>query len=208
APPRTAAPKPRIPTIEKIASPRAGWRSAPGSARTGLANPVHVSSTSSSRGEKDRRRPGSRAPKICGLGPSRVTGPAMVHVSTSAPDAQGTENTTGGSDRRISGRRARARDRLMDRANTPYSPNPALAQVEQVENLLLFIDDDLRESALSMERIERYLVSTLDMLEGDSLNRAEIDALAGNEEVLDQIDQLNESLENLRRRVARLARLL
>lgn len=132
----------------------------------------------------------------------------MVHVSTSAPDAQGTENTTGGSDRRISGRRARARDRLMDRANTPYSPNPALAQVEQVENLLLFIDDDLRESALSMERIERYLVSTLDMLEGDSLNRAEIDALAGNEEVLDQIDQLNESLENLRRRVARLARLL
>lgn len=132
----------------------------------------------------------------------------MVHVSTSATDAQGSENPIGGSDRRISGRRARARDRLMDRANTPYSPSPALAQVGQVENLLLFIDDDLRESALSMERIERYLVSTLDMLEGDSLNRAEVDALAGNGEVLDQIDQLNESLENLRRRVARLARLL
>jgi hypothetical protein len=96
----------------------------------------------------------------------------------------------------------------MDRASKPYTPNPALAQVERVENLLLFIDDDLRESALSMERIERYLVSTLDMLEGDQLNRAEIEGLANNDDVLDQIDLLNESLESLRRRVARLARML
>jgi hypothetical protein len=96
----------------------------------------------------------------------------------------------------------------MDRASQPYAPNPALAQLEHVENLLLFIDDDLRESALSMERIERYLVATLDMLEGDRLEPAHVEALAGNEEVLDQIDALNESLESLRRRVARLARLL
>ncbi len=81
----------------------------------------------------------------------------------------------------------------------------ALAQVKQVENLLLFIDDDLRETALSMERIERYLLSTLDMLEGDVLVRAEVEALATDEEVLEQIDQLNENLESLRRRVARLA---
>jgi len=96
----------------------------------------------------------------------------------------------------------------MDRASQPYAPNPALAQLEHVENLLLFIDDDLRESALSMERIERYLIATLDMLEGDQLERDEVEALATNEEVLDQIDALNESLESLRRRVARLARLL
>lgn len=81
----------------------------------------------------------------------------------------------------------------------------ALAQVKQVENLLLFIDDDLRETALSMERIERYLLSTLDMLEGDVLVRTEVEALATDEEVLEQIDQLNENLESLRRRVARLA---
>jgi hypothetical protein len=136
----------------------------------------------------------------------------MVHLNTSATPAQGSEETAGsdhaGSDRRISGRRARARDRLMDRASQSYAPNPALARLEHVENLLLFIDDDLRESALSMERIERYLVSTLDLLEGDRLERAEVEALASNEEVLDQIDALNESLESLRRRVARLARLL
>jgi hypothetical protein len=93
----------------------------------------------------------------------------------------------------------------MDRASQPYAPSFALAQVKQVENLLLFIDDDLRETALSMERIERYLLSTLDMLEGDILVRAEIEALATDEEVLEQIDQLNENLESLRRRMARLA---
>src|SRR5690606_28594694 len=130
---------------------------------------------------------------------------AMAHLSTSATPAPGPEES---SERRISGRRARARDRLMDRASQPYAPNPALARLEHVENLLLFIDDDLRESALSMERIERYLVATLDLLEGDRLERSEVEALAGNEDVLDQIDALNESLESLRRRVARLARLL
>lgn len=134
----------------------------------------------------------------------------MVHASPSAIPAQGPSQAEeiSASDRRGSGRRARARDRLMDRASQPYTPNPALVGVERVENLLLFIDDDLRESALSMERIERYLVSTLDMLEGDRLDRAEVDRLANNEDVLDQIDLLNESLESLRRRVARLARML
>lgn len=132
----------------------------------------------------------------------------MAHLSSSATPAQGPEEMVVSSERRVSGRRARARDRLMDRASQPYAPNPALARLEHVENLLLFIDDDLRESALSMERIERYLVATLDLLEGDRLERSEVEALASDEDVLDQIDALNESLESLRRRVARLARLL
>jgi hypothetical protein len=128
----------------------------------------------------------------------------MVHLSSSTSHAE-IHDEAEVADRRGSGRRARARDRLMDRASQPYAPSMALAQVKQVENLLLFIDDDLRETALSMERIERYLLSTLDMLEGDVLVRAEVEALATDEEVLEQIDQLNENLESLRRRVARLA---
>jgi hypothetical protein len=128
----------------------------------------------------------------------------MVHVTSPTNHAEITEDTEV-SNRRGSGRRARARDRLMDRASQPYQPSPALAQVKQVENLLLFIDDDLRETALSMERIERYLLSTLDMLEGDVLVRAQIEQLATDAEVLEQIDLLNENLESLRRRVARLA---
>jgi hypothetical protein len=132
----------------------------------------------------------------------------MAHLSMSATPAQGSEDTDAGNERRVSGRRARARDRLMDRASQPYAPNPTLARLEHVENLLMFIDDDLRESALSMERIERYLIATLDMLEGEQLERGEVEALASDDEVLGQIDALNESLESLRRRVARLARLL
>lgn len=118
------------------------------------------------------------------------------------------ETTEAASERRISGRRARARDRLMDRANNDYSPNPALAQVRDVENLLLFIDDDLRETALAMERIEKYLLSTLGVLDGETLDRAEIHSLATDSGVLDQVDLLNETLENLRRRMLRLARLV
>jgi hypothetical protein len=129
----------------------------------------------------------------------------MVHLTSSAVHAESTQDSTP-SERRGSGRRARARDRLMDRASQPYAPNPALSQVKHVENLLLFIDDDLRESALSMERIERYLISTLEMLEGDRLVPEQVEALATDEDILDQIDQLNENIENLRRRVARLAR--
>jgi len=127
----------------------------------------------------------------------------MVHLTSSTSPAETTEDT--GANRRASGRRARARDRLMDRASQPYAPNPALSRVKQVENLLLFIDDDLRETALSMERIERYLISTLDMLESQVLERTQVEALATDEEVLEQLDTLNENLENLRRRVARLA---
>jgi hypothetical protein len=118
------------------------------------------------------------------------------------------ETSEGTSDRRVSGRRARGRDRLMDRANSDYSPNPALANVRDVENLLLFIDDDLRETALAMERIEKYLLSTLGVLDGDTLDRGEIHSLATDMSVIDQVDLLNETLENLRRRMVRLARLV
>ena len=58
-----------------------------------------------------------------------------------------------------------------------------------------------------MERIERYLVSTLEMLEADQLVGG-VQGLANDIDVLDQIDLLNESLESLRRRVARLAHML
>ena len=131
----------------------------------------------------------------------------MVHLTNSAAHAE-VEPEARDDDRRGSGRRARSRDRLMDRASQPYEPNPALSKVNHVENLLMFIDDDLRETALSMERIERYLVSTLDLLESDRLLPAQVQRLATDDEVLEHIDQLNDGLESLRRRVSRLASLL
>ena len=111
-------------------------------------------------------------------------------------------------ERRISGQRARVRDRLMDRANTDYAPNPAFAHLRDVENLLLFIDDDLRETALAMERIEKYLVSTLGVLDSSTLDREDIFSLATDPSVLEHVEVLTETLESLRRRMARLARLV
>jgi hypothetical protein len=110
-----------------------------------------------------------------------------------------------GADRRGSGRRARARDRLMDRATRTYTPNAALLGVDDLETMLLFVDDDLRETGIAMGRIEGFLVRTLGLLEQPTLRRADVQALAGDHEVLDHLDQLNETIESLRRRLARLA---
>lgn len=93
----------------------------------------------------------------------------------------------------------------MDRATRPYTRTSAIANAENVENLVLFIDDDLRETALSIQRIERYLVDTLSLLERDELTRADVSELVGDQRILDHVDQLNETLESLRRRMARLA---
>ncbi|MCX4243539.1 hypothetical protein [Paraliomyxa miuraensis] len=108
-------------------------------------------------------------------------------------------------ERRGSGRRARARDRLMDRANELHAPHPRLRGVANVENLLMFVDDDLRETALAIHRIEQFLLRTLGLLEAQDLRREHVLEVAGDTSVLDHVDQLNETLESLRRRLARLA---
>ena len=93
----------------------------------------------------------------------------------------------------------------MDRATRPYPQTDALTQADRVGNLLLFIDDDLRETALAMQRIENYLVSTLAMLEKDRLTRDQVHDLATDTTVLEHVDMLNETLESLRRRLAKLS---
>lgn len=108
-------------------------------------------------------------------------------------------------DRRQSGTRRRARDRLFERATTAYPQSEALTQVRNLENLILFIDDDLRETALALHHIEGYLLQTLGLLERPRLTRAEVQAVAGDEAVLEQVDHMVETLESLRRRLARLA---
>ena len=93
----------------------------------------------------------------------------------------------------------------MDRATQEYSPNSALRGVHNIGNLMLFVDDDLRETALSMTRIEGYLTRTLTALESPGLRRQDVQALASDKDVLDHLDQLNETLESLRRRLAKMA---
>lgn len=93
----------------------------------------------------------------------------------------------------------------MDRATREYAPNSALRGVADLETTLLFVDDDLRETALSLGHIEGYLMRMLGMLEQPGLSRADVLELASDRKVLDHVDQLNETLESLRRRLAKLA---
>ena len=93
----------------------------------------------------------------------------------------------------------------MYRATRPYPKTQALERANDVENLILFIDDDLRETALAVAGIEGYLVNTLKMLEQERLNRADVHTLATDTIVLEQLDLLTETLESLRRRMVRLS---
>ncbi len=125
---------------------------------------------------------------------------ADVDAASSRADAPADEG-----DRRVSGRRNRRTDRLMDRATRDYAPSKGLSKAKDIHNLMLFIDDDMRETALAMARIERYLHETLELLEAPKLSRNQVQALATDRSVLEHVDMLNETLESLRRRMASLA---
>lgn len=92
----------------------------------------------------------------------------------------------------------------MDRATAPQVPNQVLAKVRNFENLMLFVDDDLRETALALTRVETFLSRTLHLLETPNPTREEVAEIAGDRAVLEHVDQLNETLESLRRRLATL----
>lgn len=126
--------------------------------------------------------------------------PADRPASTPAPRT----GDNGAEDRRQSGTRKRASDRLFERAVRSYPQTEALSQVRNLENLILFIDDDLRETALALHNIEDYLLQTLGLLERSRLTRAEVQALASDGQVLENVDMMVETLESLRRRLARL----
>ena len=82
-----------------------------------------------------------------------------------------------------------------------------LAQrLQQFVGLLrAFIDDDLRETALAMTRIEDYLTRALQTLESPDVRREHVVALAQDAVVLDHLDALSETLESLRRRLGKLS---
>lgn len=126
---------------------------------------------------------------------------AVVHDLTARPEARPEDAP----ERRGSGRRARARDRLLDRPTREHAPTAALLGVVDLETMLLFVDDDLRETALALQNIESYLVRAHEVLTRESLRRADVLAVAADGQVLAHVDQLGETLESLRRRLAKLA---
>lgn len=131
--------------------------------------------------------------------------PSLVAVEALGVAPVQVSRTDEGANRRQSGGRARARDRLMDRATRTYPVSETLSHARGVENLVLFIDDDLRETGLALGSVETYLVEVLKLLEAPKMTREEVHALAADTQVLDHVDMLVETLETLRRRLAKLA---
>lgn len=98
--------------------------------------------------------------------------------------------------------RRRLKDRLVEREGTQ---NPALTERYALQNQLLLIDDDLRESALSLSAVEQFLHDALGLLENESVTAADVAHLVGNGDTLDRMDALAETLTSLRRRLIAIA---
>lgn len=90
--------------------------------------------------------------------------------------------------------RRRLCDRLVEREKTE---NRALAPLHAHQVLL--IDDDLRETALSITALEKYLAQVLRTLESEQVTAAELLALAHDSATAERIDTLVENLASIRR---------
>lgn len=103
-----------------------------------------------------------------------------------------------------SGRGRRARDRLLsgEPAAATELLGPGQASSE-LDNLLMFVADDLRESTLSLSGIEAHLVAVQRLLRAGELEPGEVDEAVGAD--LDgRLDALADSLGSLQRRLQRL----
>jgi hypothetical protein len=96
--------------------------------------------------------------------------------------------------------RRRTRDRLPDRETT----NPALAHAD-LKNLLLFLDDDVREAAKSLVRVEQYLGRALALLDDGEVKADQLDELSDEQGIFDDLHSLVDTLGSLRGRMGKVA---
>lgn len=97
--------------------------------------------------------------------------------------------------------RRRSRDRIASRETT----NPALSQRFELKNLLLFLDDDVRESAKALARVEQYLGRALALLDDGEVTAAQLDALSDEQAIFDDLHTLVDTLGSLRSRMGKVA---
>jgi hypothetical protein len=98
--------------------------------------------------------------------------------------------------------RRRLRDRLVERDGTA---SPALAERYELTNLVLLVDDDLRETARALAAVEGFLGAAADLLEREEVSAAALAELASGGEVLDGLDVLSDTVAGLRRKLLALA---
>lgn len=122
--------------------------------------------------------------------------PPPAPSDPTAPDEPGAEPERRGSPRR------RVRDRI---ASLDHTENPSLHGQYDLRNLVLLVDDDLRQTALTLGSVERYLALSLALLEDEALSPDALLAHADDDDVLSRMDLLLENLANLRRRMRSIA---
>jgi hypothetical protein len=97
--------------------------------------------------------------------------------------------------------RRRSRDRLPDRETS----NPSLSNRFELKNLLLFLDDDVRESAKALARVEGYLARTLRLLDDEQVDPGQLESLADEQAIFDDLHALVDTLGSLRARMGKVA---
>ena len=90
----------------------------------------------------------------------------------------------------------RARDRLLAGDSTPA---PGLRERGELANLVLFLDDDLRESAMAVGGIEAFLLEAQRVLEKPDLAPEELRRLVDDPRVAERIALLEDARASLRR---------
>lgn len=90
----------------------------------------------------------------------------------------------------------RARDRILAGQTSPSS---IIRSRRELENLILFLADDLRESAMAVGGIESFLVRAQRALEKPELTISELHAIADDREVDERFELLADALGSLRR---------
>ncbi|HEY3355273.1 MAG TPA: hypothetical protein VGQ83_18630 [Polyangia bacterium] len=75
----------------------------------------------------------------------------------------------------------------------------------ELRNLLLFVDDDLRETTTALDGIERFLVQAQDLIESEHVSAEQLRQLAGDAAIDGQVEYLGEALTSLRRRMGQIA---
>jgi hypothetical protein len=93
----------------------------------------------------------------------------------------------------------RARDRIL--AGQTH-PGAAIRDRYELQNLVLFLADDLRESALAVGGIEAFLLRAQALLERQELGADELRALVDDDVVVEKIDLLWDALSSLKRSMA------
>jgi hypothetical protein len=104
------------------------------------------------------------------------------------------ESDRGQGERTGAGRRAR--DRLLAGAT---SPSPTLRGRADLQNLILFLADDLRECGLAMGGIEGFVMRAQTVLEKPDLSVEDLHELVDGKGVEERVDLLCDALGSLRK---------